>query len=84
MVLPIAWSEDGSAVYALSEVLRPPRVIRYPLGAGEPDTVSVLPFEDVSSVAASPDLGEFICSVEEASADAWLVEGLDLRSARER
>ena len=90
--LPIGWSHDGSAIYALDgkraayrglsvsfgETLTQARILRIPMNGDQPRTIVSLPFEEVGSVSMFPDGRRFVCTVYSSRSDVWLVDNFDV------
>jgi Tol biopolymer transport system component/DNA-binding winged helix-turn-helix (wHTH) protein len=89
--LPIGWSPDGTAIYAIDgiraasrgvsvstgETLTKAKVLRIPVNGGQPTTVVSFPFDEVGSVAMFPDGRRFVCTVYTSQSDVWVVDNFD-------
>jgi Tol biopolymer transport system component/DNA-binding winged helix-turn-helix (wHTH) protein len=89
--VPIGWSPDGTAIYAVDgkraadrglsvsfrETLTDATILRVPVNGGPPETVLSLPFEEVGSVTMFPDGRRFLCAVYSSRSDVWVVENFD-------
>jgi Tol biopolymer transport system component/DNA-binding winged helix-turn-helix (wHTH) protein len=95
--MPIAWSADGSGIYALEGKNSTSRGLTAPLGQtvteakilmvplnGDVKTVAVLPFEEIGSVSMTPDGHRFVFTVYSSRSDVWVVDNFDVSSPEPR
>jgi hypothetical protein len=87
---PIAWSSDGTAIFAaegkaasargrttpLGETITDVRIVMIPEN-GIPKTVLALPAAEVGGIAMTPDARKFVYSVYSSRSDVWIVEDFD-------
>ena len=76
---PLGWSPDSKWVYALSNPIRNPRIVRVPVAGGEAETLVNLPFErlDTGGHTTSPDGTFAVVAVAEIESEVWMVENFD-------
>jgi serine/threonine-protein kinase len=74
--LPLAWSADGSSLYAVVE----DKIWRFPVHGGAGNIVVSNPFKsgDCSLADRAPGL-LLVCNAEESLSDAWTIENFDRR-----
>ena len=91
-VAPLAWSADGSSIYAvegknaigrdlavpLGETMTDVKILRVPVNGGDVKTVAALPFEEIGSVSMSPDGRMFVFTVYSSRSDVWVVDNFDV------
>jgi DNA-binding winged helix-turn-helix (wHTH) protein/Tol biopolymer transport system component len=89
--LLLGWSPDGQAIYGyegrranyrglsvnLGETMTDVRIVALPVDGSTPKTIVALPFEEIGSVAMTPDGRRFVCTVYSSRSEVWLVEDLD-------
>lgn len=89
-LMPIGWSSDGSAIYAvegknlasrgrtspLGETLAEARIVIIPLN-GAPKTVAELPSAEVGGVSMSADGRRFVFTAYSSRSDVWVVDDFD-------
>jgi Tol biopolymer transport system component len=90
--MPVGWSADGSAIYALEgknstyrgptlplgETVTEPKILMVPLNGGDVTTVASLPFGEIGSVSMSPDGRRFVYTVYSSRSDVWVVDNFDV------
>jgi TolB protein len=77
---PVAWSPDGSGIYARGETEEGyPAIFRIPAEGGEATLVARLPFtrEELGWAAVTPDGRGIVCEVAREQSDIWLMENFD-------
>ena len=91
-VMPVGWSADGSSIYVvegknstyrglaapLGETVTDAKILMVPLNGGVVETVAALPFEEIGSVAMTPDGRRFILTVYSSRSDVWVVDNFDV------
>jgi Tol biopolymer transport system component/DNA-binding winged helix-turn-helix (wHTH) protein len=89
---PIGWSADGSAIYVveakpftprdlaapLGETMTEAKILRVPVKGGDVSTVASLPFEEIGSVAMTPDGRRFVFTVYSSRSDVWVADNFDI------
>ena len=74
---PLGWAADGKSLYVRERGSK--EVFLLPIAGGEPTFVTELPFEDANCrVYDQATESLFLCTVEEAVSDAWMIEDFDL------
>jgi len=90
--MPVGWSPDGRSLYVvegknwtyrgltapLGETVTDAKILRVPLNGGDAETVAALPFEEIGSVAMTPDGGRFVLTVYSSRSDVWVVDNFDV------
>jgi hypothetical protein len=90
--MPVGWSADGSSIYVvegknstyrglaapLGETVTDAKILMVPLNGGVVETVAALPFEEIGSVAMTPDGRRFILTVYSSRSDVWVVDNFDV------
>ncbi len=89
--VPIGWSADGGAIYALegktltlSRGLAPPlgetltdaTIVQIPL-SGNPRTIIALPSQETGGVSMTPDGRTFVYAAYTSRSDVWVVDNFD-------
>jgi len=77
---PITWSQDGKWIYVIDPYEQPFPIYRTPTTHLNPDTLLVLPFDNIrpDMVSMTPD-GKYIISAGiEVQSDVWVMENFDL------
>jgi Tol biopolymer transport system component/DNA-binding winged helix-turn-helix (wHTH) protein len=88
---PIGWSTDGRFIMAVTgkraayrgltasfeETLTEAKIVRVPSTGGAAESVMVLPFAEVGSMAVFPDGRRFVVAVYSSRSDVWSVDGFD-------
>jgi Tol biopolymer transport system component/DNA-binding winged helix-turn-helix (wHTH) protein len=91
---PIGWSPDGRSIITVEgkraayrgvtasfeETLAEAKILRVPVGGGQPETLLQLPFEEVGGIAMFPDARRFVASVYSSRSDVWVVDDFDTTS----
>jgi Tol biopolymer transport system component len=89
--MPIGWSGDGSAIYAvegknstyrgltapLGETLTDAKILMVSLNGRDVKTVAALPFEEIGSVSMTPNGRKFVFPVYSSRSDVWVVDNFD-------
>ena len=89
---PIGWSADGSAIYVveakpstardlaapLGETMTEAKILMVPVKGGDVSTVGSLPFEEIGSVAMTPDGRRFVLTVYTSRSDVWVADNFDI------
>jgi Tol biopolymer transport system component len=89
---PIGWSPDGRFILAsdgrraayrgvtapFEETLTDAKILRVPVDGGPPETLLLLPFDEVGSIAMFPDGRRFVVSVYSSRSDVWIVDNFDV------
>jgi len=92
-VLPIGWSVDGSAIYALEgkylesrdntlplgETITDARIMRVPLH-GDPQLVATVPSHEIGSMSMTADARSFVYTAYTSRSDVWVVDNFDQKS----
>ena len=92
-VLPIGWSEDGRAIYAvegktsairgrmtpLGETMTNARILMIPAN-GDPKTIITLPSAEIGGVTMTRDARRFVYTVYTSESDVWIVDDFDVAS----
>jgi Tol biopolymer transport system component/DNA-binding winged helix-turn-helix (wHTH) protein len=90
-IVPIGWSEDGSAIYALAgkylelrgntlplgETLTDARIMRIPL-QGEPTMIAAVPSHEIGSMSMTVDARRFVYTAYTSRSDVWVVDNFDV------
>ncbi|HET9362046.1 MAG TPA: winged helix-turn-helix domain-containing protein [Vicinamibacterales bacterium] len=90
--LLLAWSADGTSIYALEggspvyrgliahrgESLTDARIVKVSALDGHVQSTVTLPFEEVGGVSVSPDGRTFVCTVYSSRSDIWVVDDFDI------
>ena len=90
-MMPIGWSADATAIYAveakpsryrgvllpLGETSTEASIVRVILDTGRVETVARVPFEEIGTVAMTRDAARFIVSVYSSRSDVWVVDDFD-------
>jgi len=90
--LLLAWSADGTSIYALEggsqvyrgliahrgESLTDARIVKVSAFDGHVQSTVTLPFEEVGGVSVSPDGRTFVCTVYSSRSDIWVVDDFDV------
>ncbi len=88
---PIGWSADGSSIYVveakpstardlaapLGETMTEAKILLVPVKGGDVSTVGSLPFEEIGSVAMTPDGRRFVLTVYSSRSDVWVADNFD-------
>jgi Tol biopolymer transport system component len=91
---PIAWSTDGTAIFAaegkaaaargrttpLGETVTDVRIVMIPAN-GVPKTILALPAAEVGGIAMTPDARKFVYAVYSSRSDVWIVDDFDPASS---
>ncbi len=99
-VAPIGWSADGRSIYVveakpsnardlaapLGETMTEAKILNVSVEGGEVSTVASLPFEEIGSVAMTPDGRRFVVTVYRSRSDVWVADNFDvtLEPSREK
>lgn len=89
-VVPIGWSADGSAVYALEgkylelrgqtlplgETITEARIVRIPLRGG-PKTIATVPAHEIGSMSMTLDARRYVYTAYTSRSDVWVVDNFD-------
>jgi Tol biopolymer transport system component/DNA-binding winged helix-turn-helix (wHTH) protein len=89
--MPIGWSADGSAIFAVEgknstyrgftlprgETITDAKILRIPLNGEDVQTVASLPFEEIGGVSMTPDGRRFVYTVYSSRSDVWVVDNFD-------
>jgi len=92
-VLPIGWSADGTAIYAvegktsairgrmtpLGETMTNARILMIPAN-GDPKTIIALPSAEIGGVTMTRDARRFVYTVYTSDSDVWIVDDFDAAS----
>lgn len=73
-LFPVGWSPDGKSVYAFP--FTGSALLSISTGGGDPKTIVTFPGEIVNAVV-TPDGKKFVCDVEDAKSDVWVVDNFD-------
>jgi Tol biopolymer transport system component/DNA-binding winged helix-turn-helix (wHTH) protein len=89
--IPIGWSADGGAIYALEaknltyargmapplgETLTDARIARIPF-RGNPTTIATVPSAEIGSMSMTADARRFVYSAYTSRSDVWVVDNFD-------
>jgi Tol biopolymer transport system component/DNA-binding winged helix-turn-helix (wHTH) protein len=89
--IPIGWSADGTAIYALEaknltyargmapplgETLTEARITRIPF-RGNPTTIATVPSPEIGRVSMTADARRFVYSAYTSRSDVWVVDDFD-------
>ena len=88
---PIGWSADGRFIYVveakpstardlaapLGETMTEAKILMVPVEGGAVSTVASLPFEEIGSVAMTPDGRRFVFTVYSSRSDVWVADNFD-------
>jgi len=94
-VLPIGWSADGSAIYALEgkylesrdntlplgETLTDAKIMRIPL-RGDPQMIAAVPSHEIGSMSMTADARKFVYTAYTSRSDVWVVDDFDVAPVR--
>lgn len=89
---PVAWSSDGSSVYALEgkpstyrgptlpvgETMTGARIVMVPVNGGDAKTVASFPFAEIGGVSMTPDGRRFVFTVYSTRSDVWVMDNFDV------
>lgn len=90
--MPLGWSADGRAIYAvegknwanrgltapLGETVTDVKILLVHLNGGDVKTVATLPFEEIGGVSMTPDGRRFVFTVYPSRSDVWVVDNFDV------
>jgi Tol biopolymer transport system component/DNA-binding winged helix-turn-helix (wHTH) protein len=89
--MPIGWAADASAIYAvdaktsryrglllpIGETGTDARILRVSVADGRTEIVASVPFEEIGTIAMTPDARTFLVSVYSSRSDVWIVDEFD-------
>jgi Tol biopolymer transport system component len=90
--VPIGWSADGQAIYALAaknltyarglapplgETLTDAKILRIPLH-GDPTIVAAVPSREIGSMSMKADARKFVYTAYTSRSDVWVVDNFDV------
>ncbi len=74
---PIAWTNEGKYLYAMSQEKQPFELLRIDTESGKTKTIYTLPFDEIDGISMTPDGKQLVFAGVEKSSDIWYLENFD-------